>query len=237
MKFENIVTRTVALLSFLAVGCATVYQQLETGKLYKRDATVTINGRNYLGVVTVPKAPFYDFIVAPPGAIDLLILRTCHREYVAEKVDPGFLGIGGGKFRYHFVPVPGIEDVRVCPLRIDFFESAGEGRHSWAFIDFEQPDLGYTINAKLTCNGEVNIIRGVATCQNKVGLVQRLEVSEPIQFAPPMPESCAMPKRNGAAYEFTLSAGECLYHFRTQDNRLGRITFIGYTGVLIREGQ
>jgi hypothetical protein len=217
------------------VGCAATYQQLEPGRLYKRDAKIEISGKAYEGVVVVPRQSQYEFLVTPKGGIDLLILRTCHREYVAEKVDPGFMGIGGGQFKYSYKPVIGLEDTRVCPLRVDFFESSKEGRHSWAFVDFEHPE--YTVNGRLTCNGAITPFHGVAACQNKVGLIQRLDFLEPVQFAPPKPDSCNMPRKVNSSYELEVSLGECLYHFRTRDNRIGRFTMIGYEGILVREGQ
>ena len=126
----EMVFKVACLVLFFLSGCATVFQELEVGTLYRRDANVFINGQEHAGVVVVPQSSTgkYDFIVEPKGSIDLLILRTCHREYVAEKIDTGFLGLGGKKWKYTYYPMPGLEDIGFCPIRIDFFESAKEGR-------------------------------------------------------------------------------------------------------------
>lgn len=216
----------------LLSGCSSVQQQLEPNVFYKRDTVIGVNGQEYEGVVVIPNAASYELTIKPKGDIDLMLIRSCHREASFEKLSPGWFG--KNQFKYTYIPQNALETNRVCPLRIDIYESK-KGRHSWAFLDFEHPQ--YQVQAMLSCNGKDQNIRGVGVCQAGEGLVQRLRFMEPIRFAPPMPETCAKPKKVGDAYEFEISKGECLYHFDTQDRRLGRVTFIGYEGVLVREAQ
>ena len=215
------------------VGCATAHQQLDPKVEYKRDVGIEVNGRRYEGVVTVPYAKAYSFVLEPKGEIDLMLIRTCHRTYSVEKVSSGWFG--KNKFAYGYTPIEGLEDVRTCPIRLDVYESSKAGRHSWAFIDFENPL--YQIQAELTCDGSIRHVNGVGVCQAKKETVQRIRFSEAVRFAPPKPDHCSRPVRVNGAYEFLTSLGECLYHFDTKDGRLGRLTIIGFEGVLIREGQ
>lgn len=226
--------RSVLLLILgIVAGCSSVTQQLDPKLFYKRDIGIEINAKTYEGVVVVPRAEKYDLVLTPKGDIDLILLRTCHREYTAEKLSAGWFK--KDKFKYEYKPVPTLESDGVCPMRVDMYES-DPGRHSWAFIDFEHPD--YDLKAVLTCNGEISTINGVGVCQAKQTTIQRLRFTEPVQFAPPEPSTCQAPKKKpDGAYEWEVSLGECLYHARTREGRLARVTVIGYEGVLVREAQ
>ncbi len=221
----------LAFLAFLA-GCSSVQQTLDTKLFYKRDVEIEINQVKHEGVTVVPHSQRYDITLRPKGDLDLILLRTCHREYSGEKVSSGFLS--SKVFKYIYVPVPGVEDHGVCPLRVDVYESS-KGRHSWALIDFESPD--HTVTGQLTCNGEIRRFRGVSICQGKAGTIQHVEFDAPVRFAP-APNGCAAPKMiSPNVAELKLSLGECLFYFDTQSGQMGRLTTVGYEGVLVREGQ
>lgn len=228
----SVILAIVVFLTF--AGCAS-YQKLEPGVFYKRDIGIVINGQDFEGVVAVPYAKKYDITVAPKGNLDLALIRSCHREFTAEKQDKKFLwfNVGKGRFRYVYEPVPGIEDARVCPVRIDVYESS-KGRNSWAFLDFENPN--WKVPAILTCNGEIMRVNGVGVCQSKTNLVQKIQFLEPVRIEVPQTE-CSKPVYRDGAYEIKTSTGECLYVFDTKDGRIGRLTVIGYQGVLVREAQ
>jgi hypothetical protein len=219
-------------LCLLLSACST-YQTLTPGIYYKRDIEVTINSKVYEGVVVVPHAAQYEFKFSPKGDMDMIIIRSCQRTYAAEKQSGGFLGIGKRKeFTYIYSPQFPIESDRVCPLRADAYESGSEARHSWSFVDFESPN--WQIKYRLKCSDKVIDVNGVGVCQEMIDTTQRVEFGEPVRFAPSSP-GCSNPVSKGSmAYEFKLSEGECLYVFDTQDGRLGRLTMIGYKGVLLR---
>lgn len=231
-KANNIAVAAAGML--LLTSCASTNQVLEPNIFYKRDIGIEVNNRTYEGVVVVPKASRYSLLLRPKGKLDLVLVRSCHREFSGEKLSPGFLGMGGGAFKYEYVPTPGLEDVRVCPLRIEVYE-ATRGRHSWSLIDFEHES--YRLQYLLQCNGSVSRPNGVGVCQTKAGLLQRLTPDEPIRFAPPEPVGCALPMKKNGAYEFAATLGECLYQFDTREGKLGRLTVIAYDGVLVRETQ
>jgi hypothetical protein len=219
-------------------SCASVDQTLELGLQYRRDIGLTINGKSYDGVAVLPKASKYEITIAPPKAeISIVIFKTCHRD---KPFEPGTTGVlfwksGKDKYTYIYEPVPGLEDNRVCPLLIDVYDSKS-GKHAWAHIDFEHE--AYRVRATLTCDGEQRPINGVGLCQAKKETIQRIQFDEPVRFAPQEPGNCYPPKRSNGAYEIKATGKEkCLYHFDTQDGKLGRLTIVGYEGVLVRETQ
>lgn len=221
------------LLILLIAGCAE-YQVLEVDKYYKRDIGLEVNGKRYEGVTVIPRANKYEIIVKPKGNMDLILIRSCHREHSFEKKSKKFLWIklGENKFKYTYNPTPK-EREKACPLRVEVYE-AKNGRHSWALIDFEHPD--YQLPSRLTCNGEIRTPNGVAVCQAKAGLIQTIEFPEIVQFATP-DEGCVRPKFVDGAFDWQISKGECLYITTARDGRKHRMTAIGYEGVLVREGQ
>lgn len=213
-------------------ACSQVPQVLESDVFYKRDIEIQSGGAFQTGVAVVPFSESYNLIFKPKGEMDLMLVRTCHREFTAEKVASGWFS--KKEFRYTYTPVKGIEDERVCPLKVEAYES-DKGRHSWAFLDFSNPK--YTIPVALTCNGNEGYFQGVGVCQARVGTIQKIKFQEDIRFSTPMPQDCAMPHKRDDAFEFAVTKGECLYQFDTKDGRLGRLTVVGYEGVLVREIQ
>lgn len=218
---------------YLLAGCSSTSQVLEPGLFYKRDLSIEVNGQSHEGVVVVPRASQYEIVISPRGDADLLRIQSCHREESFEKISGGWFK--KNQFKYSYSPRPGLEDEGVCPLRIDVYE-AKPGRHSWALIEMEHPD--YTVSARLHCNGSTSVFNGVGVCQGKSDTIQKLEFMQEVRFAPPMPSSCSEPKKvDGLSWEFQMSYGECLFHFQTRDGRVGRLTTVGYTGLLVREAQ
>jgi len=205
---------------------------------YKRDIGIRVNDGWFLGVTVVPYSSEYSIELTPRGDMDLILLRTCHREFTVEKYkgSSGFIFWKSAKtFQYRYIPVPQLENRGVCPMRVDVYEEE-DGRHSWAFLDFEHPD--YTLRAELICNGEVVSVNGVGVCQAKSETVQAIRLMKPVRFAPPEPSGCSIPSRVGNHYEIDVSLGECLYTYDSEDGQLGRLTVIGYEGVLVRgDGQ
>lgn len=232
VEVKKVNTINMVVLIALLAGCSSVQQKLDPQVFYKRDIEIEINGEIHEGVTVVPQSDSYRFVFTPKGNIDLILLRTCHREFSGEKLSSGWFQ--KGKFKYEYKPVIGIEDSRVCPMRIDAYES-DKGRHSWALVEFEH--TSYRLQAELTCNGKVNLLRGVGVCQAKSGTVQRLRFFEPVRFSPPKPEQCGAPVKKGNWYEIEVTPGECLYHFDSKDGKIGRLTMVGYQGVLVREAQ
>lgn len=223
-------------LLLLLTGCSTVYQDLKTDIFYKRDLEATINGVYHKGISTLPLADNYDFVFEAPGEIEYMIIRTCHREEVYRPEDKkllGFIKIGKKEVAYLYEPTQKERD-ELCPLRVDVFDS-DTGQHSWMFNDFETPEL--TLGVDMVCNGKRFFKTSVAACQVRHGLVQVLRFMEPIRFAPPMPDICSVPLNLGDnEYEINVAPEECVYYAENQKGDRMRITFVGYSGLLVRGG-
>lgn len=221
---------------FLAVlslsGCAGVDQVLTPGVFYRRDLKLTIDGQDFEGVGVVAERPRYEIVISPKQDIDALLIKSCHRTISVEKISSGWFG--NGKFKYIYEPIPGLESGRVCPLRIDSYNSS-KGKHAWSFLDFRSS--AYAVSGTSICNGAVSRFQGAAVCQAHRDLVQKISFDEPIRFAPPSPSHCSIPKRVKDGYEYTPVTGECIYLFDTQSGKLGRLVVIGFEGVKIDETQ
>lgn len=234
MTNQPLSRKLLLFLPLLLASCSSVQQKLEPELFYKRDVGIEVNGEYFEGVTTVPYSKIYDITLVPPGDIDLMLIRTCHREYAVEKASRGW-GIFGKKkkFTYQYIPVAGIEDVRICPLRIEVYESE-KGRHSWALVEMENPK--YKIRYHMDCNGVQSVVNGTGVCQAREHSVQRVTFNEPVRFAPPS-AACQAPKKVNGSYEIAVVAGECPYVFDTESGAMGRLTVVGWQGVLIREAQ
>lgn len=238
MEFKKL---WACLIVLLLVGCAD-YQPLEPGVFYKRDMRFNVEGLGeFQGVSVLPKRDSYKFTIEPKeDSPDLLIVRSCHREDSFEKNQKSFLfiPIGKNKYEYTYVPVPGVENGRVCPLRGDaYHEGKNNSQHSWFFIDFLAPDDGYKIMGELTCNGAKEVNQGVAVCQVRKGLVETLQFYEEIRWASPKPSTCnKWVDKGNFRWELTVSSGECIYHAYNQQKDLFRITTIGFAGINLRRG-
>lgn len=224
------------LVALLLVGCAsTEFQKLDEKLFYKRDIAVTINGHVYDGVVTVPRAPEYRMKIEAPGDMDMVLFKSCAREDSGTVAKPGFFKFSSKRvIEYTYRPLEGLEDAMTCPLVIEAYD-AKNNQHSWAFIDFLHPN--YQVPFALDCNGrrsEPN--EGVGICQQKMGLIAMARFGEPIRFATPHGD-CPTPKKVGDyTYRWEVGRGECLYNFDTKDGRVGKMTIIGYEGILLRNG-
>lgn len=230
-------------------GCATVYQKMDPNLFYKRDIGIEINGKKYDGVVTIPHEQKYQLKLYPKGKLDLVLVRSCHRDETSEDIgSSGFLGLGGNKeFKYEFDPTPGMEDVPWgCPLRVEAYE-AEKGRHSWALITREHPDM--KLQATVFCNAEIRHMNGVQSCQARAGTIQKIVFADKkIQFAPvrslklkgelePYDADCGAMIGSGGLYEIIPGPGECVYSMRNEKNERGRFYMVGYEGVNVRSGK
>jgi hypothetical protein len=216
---------------------------MEPGTYYKRDMQIEIKGQGtYEGVSVAQRQPSYEIIIEPKDDDpDLIIIRSCHREDAYEKGETSFFffRLGSKKFKYVYTPIPKLETDRVCPLRGDAYHSDKDNsQHSWFFLDFENTEIGYKINAILTCNGTQKAINGVASCQAKIGLIQVVQFPERVMWATALPEGCNEPVHKGEnRYEIKLSLGECLYQAKNKEGSLFRLTTIGYEGIQLRRPQ
>jgi len=215
----------------LLSGCASVNQPMDSSKYFRRDIQILFAGKTFEGTAVLPSQSSYDIVLKPKADMDFLLIKSCHREMVAEKASGGGL-FSKNEYKYAYTPVPKIEGVGVCPVRIDALES-GSNQFSGAFIDFERDE--FKLPFFVACNGASVFANGVAVCQARMGTTQVVAFDFPVRFAPPMPATCSAPQFRGGRYEIDVSRGECSYMFDAQDKRAGRLTTLGYEGIVIRK--
>lgn len=230
----------VLFLSSLVACSTTQYQKLEKDTFYRRDLSITVNKKSFVGVVVIPKAESYAIDIKAVSDIDMALWRSCAREDSGNPEKPGWFIFKGSKdFNYQYTPNPGLEDTGTCPLRIDTFEKKNN-QHAWAFLEFEHPD--YVVSFEADCNGRRQTFNGVGACQHKAGLITRIHSDVELMFAPADPKSCPEVRRDATVksgkyvYRWEMGVGECLYHFKDVRNRRGKHIGIGYQGVLVRGG-
>jgi len=222
--------------AILASSCSTTqFQELDKRVFYKRDLTISVNGKSYEGVVTVPRETSYKIQIESEANVDMIIWRGCAREDSGTPKKPGLFNfLSQRKIYYTYTPQPGLEDLGTCPFRLEAYDST-KNQHGWAFLEFEHPN--YKVKFELDCNGRRAAFDGVGTCQQKAGLLMRAHFGERIDFAKPMPEGCPMPRYDvEGLYEWEAGPGECIYHFQNEKYELGKFIVIGYQGILIRGG-
>jgi hypothetical protein len=133
----------LAFLSLLLVSCSTL-QDLASPQIlkpdpkvvYRYDMKLTVNGVAASGVLVVRRAPKYDIEIESKQTMDLLTVKSCHREMVLENVNERY-GLFGTKRRNGKVGFsPQSLELIDCPLDLTGF-SKDTGKHSFGFIDFE----------------------------------------------------------------------------------------------------
>lgn len=240
-----------ALAAVLIAGCAQIYelipepkQQLKTGTTYKRDMIVEVNGVAAEGVMVAELHTSNQIHVVARGDLDMFSMKSCHREWTKEKawniteeVSSGLFGWGRRKIdktrevEFTYTPVKGIEDLGACPLELGGYSK--DGQHSWAIVDFKTPleELPITV----LCNGSKTKAKGVAICQARTGLMERVEFESDVIISPDT--GCELGVTEGKVFEFLQPRGVCVYRIQelTGAKRVGRLTLVGYEGILIRE--
>lgn len=212
-----------------ACSMPSIKQPVDVNTFYKRDMMLLVNGVSGQGVVMVPKADTYQISGRSAGNIDLLSMRTNHREIIQEAV-------GRTTFAQTYIPVIGIEDKTEdsspSVMEVAAFDK-GAGQNAWGLIDFEDPD---GVVATVKCNGSTSM--GNSTiCQAPAGLIQEIDFSEDMRNAADA-GSCnygGIPKI-GRKFQYVMPPRKCELIFTTMDgSRTHRHVSIGYEQVLLRK--
>jgi hypothetical protein len=222
MKDDGSMRQLIVVALLTITGCASVAQSLSPEVFYRRDIELTVNGSKFHGTAVVPQSKHYEIVARPPGDADMFVFTTCHREETGEKL--------GGKVKWGYTPVSGLEDIGGCPAMIGSYDK--DGKHSWAYIDFYTPEA--QLPAKLTCNGAATQANGVSLCQAKVGLTQEIIFQEPVRVHPDM--GCEIGEAtDGKTFTFPIRSGICVYAFMGDSGKVHRLTTLGYSKILIRK--
>lgn len=224
-------------LSIISCANAPTVQGPADGAIYKNDIKGTINGAPFDGVGVVPYSQSYDMKIVSRVDVDLLTVKSCHRDFSVESaIQLGWFQSKRG-YEYQYVPVQGIEDFGSCLVHIGAYNKA-DGQNAWGVIDFETP--GETLQAENQCNGSSQQTNGVSICQSEVGLIQELIFQTPVRMSTKVDPKCLItPPPDGLRWQYHVPSGECVMAFGeiNPPYRIHRHTSEGYTDILIRGEQ
>lgn len=246
----------LSMLPILFVGCSILdtigavfdvpepKQRLRVNEVnYRRD--MVVNGA--VGVLVLPHTAIQSqmtFHVEAMGDLDLFTITTCHRSWSKEAAWNITQIVKGGwwesdrkivkkrEVKFTLNLDKELEMDGDCPLELAGYSK--EGVHSWAFIDFEHPR--YALTADIRCNGQPQIAApGVAICQAREGLVQKIEFDVEVILSPD--GQCSVGAEKGSVFEFPMPSGDCVFLFREtkSPHREFKLTTLGYQSILIRQ--
>lgn len=216
MKFLLLILCQLVILS-----CeSTQSQQLKDDTIYKRD--ISINGVE--GLTVLPKQESYTINLKAFANIDMLVIRSCHREVSFYP--------NSSSFQYTYAPSKGLEDNAFCDVDIEAYNA--KGTHSFGHIIFSDPQ--FTEKGTLRCNGETKEQVGISACQAKAGLLQTLDFIYPMTLAPN--SQCKAPTtKDNKHWEFSPSLGLCSYIFANKNFtpvKYHLLVTFGYQSILVR---
>lgn len=231
---EKIVNLLLVL--YICTSCALPKNAVDTSTLYKLDMVMDINGKVFHGTAAPTRSDSYKIHIYAKGDLDLFTLETCHREEATESawnvVDKkGFFKRKvTNKREVIFTFKPNDLEKDMCSVMLGGYEMT-KGRHSWAFIDFQ--DKARSIYGTSLCNGKIVGNPSVSVCQSKVGLVQKISFSEDVIGA--CDDGCGLTKQMGKEFFIDTAKGYCACLFKAKDGRTHRLTTIGYDKILMRQ--
>lgn len=210
------------LAAFTSVSCGTTIKEPDPKVYYRRDIEIDYADKTYRGTAVLPRLNSYKLGFKSSGEMNLWILSSCHREVQKENV--------GYEHNYTYNPIAGLEDTAQCPLQIGGFDKH-YGKHSFGYISFENPEL--TLKASLTCNGESWQANGVAICQAREGLLQRIAFDRPVKVV--SSEKCDWHIQKSSDFMFPVKNRECQYLFESDDKQRFLLDTIGYEEIFLRK--
>lgn len=213
------------------ISCSLINQKLDPNIYYKRDIRLVINGVEFDGIAVPKKSDVYKIKVKARGIIDMITIRSCHREITYEEPSKGWFS-SGKTFEFEYRPIKGIEDGRGCYLDIGTYEKS-KGRHGWALIDFESAEE--TVKAELKCNGEKRAVGPVSICQAHSNTIQKIQFDHKVKVSPDSPKCSVMQSDDEMGYRYLIPPGECVYYFCDRLGYCHRHTTLGYDGLLVRK--
>jgi hypothetical protein len=237
----------LVLLSLLMVSCSTLQDLVapqtlkpDPKTIYRYDMKLSVNGVVGTGVLVVRKAAKYDIEIESKEAMDLLTIRSCHREMVIENVNEKYgWAIFGTKRRNGKVSfVPQTLELYDCPMELTGYSKA-TGKHSFGFINYENDED--KLPATLKCDGNVYQAMGVSACSSRYGLYQEIEFATKVVIYPELncPLSEVVEERMvGKRFIFPIIKGECHYVFKEEKgDKTHSLRTVGYQEILVRSAE
>lgn len=241
--------RLALILSLLFfVGCAsTTTETLDSSTFYKRDMIITDvdSGVSYEGVAVLPRREKYNLKLVAHGKLDLMTLTTCHREDalvrqwdITETETRRLFGKKIKKIEHPKEVTLDFElnefelDRAFCPISITALEQS-QGRHSWALIDYFNPNL-FSLNATLECNGNTDEVNGVAICQVREGLIEKITFKESVIADANDACLATLNTKTGQEFEIVLAKERCTFIFKNPERKRFKLTTVGYESIILR---
>lgn len=198
-----------------------------------------VEGVMYDGFATVPAQPRYIMHFKVPENTIYIVVHSCNRE------KPLPVTLKTTAVSYLYVPLASMEDEGACPLIVTAITATGQ--KIWGFIDFVYVNKGEPkeiLEATVFCNGMAYRAKGAFVCQARGatetsnGDIQKIGLAAEGVFATVGKNKalkgtpCNEPIKTGLTYyKMEVSAGICVYVFGTKDNKVFRLTMLGYKGV------
>jgi hypothetical protein len=213
------------LLGCIMIGCAgaSVAQDLEVSRKYKRELGITVNGLTGKGYVVSKKEPQYKISIKAPDQMDALLIQTCHREMLVEGA--------GREHTFTYIPAKGLEDVGSCTMRFSGVTKKRE-RITLGLVDFFS---GQDLKASISCSGTVTATDGVSVCQAPVGLWQEISFDEEVKFIEPSGSCATEIKSDGKSVKYKMPASDCVILFKGSSGRYHKANWLGFDDYVLKE--
>jgi hypothetical protein len=164
-----LVTAAILVMAALSSCASSVRLDGSSDVFYARNMTMEVNGMKFFGTGVVPRADRYEIKLKSEGKMDFLLVRSCHQSFKREDE--------GNDYKFTYVPVPGKEDNRACPLRFTGLEK-DKGRTAQGWLDFQDPRKQLPGCAQ--CNGQRICGPGVIACEAAEGALTGVSFDVPV---------------------------------------------------------
>ncbi len=211
------------LFTAFASSCVRNVQQINLEKSYRKDLSLVINSKPFVGVGEVARAEKYSITIKHQFRIDFLNIETCHRSISIQ--DAFFKKVlkNRKKFVYNYIPSNLEEN---CFLEVSIITK--KEPHAFGVIVFQSKD--YNLKSFLSCNGEYKQTDGTSICQSKIGLDQSIVFKGPRVS---VKGSCDIKRVNDFSFKYTMKKDYCIWVFKN-DRGVHRHYSFGYDQIILR---
>jgi hypothetical protein len=165
--------------------------------------------KNY--VIEIPMA-----LLSPEKPLKLFF-STCHRSFEVAGLQSKDV------WKYDYYPVVGLEDTGSCLVIMSVI--AESSITNIGVIDFNNDG---TLPLVAWCNGNLFIKTGVVFCQARESLMQSVRFNEPVRIASSGNCKAMEATKTPNMYEYQSVAGLCVYVFKSESGKYGRLTIRSY---------
>lgn len=218
------------LLSVFLIGCSQFQSKTEstTDPLYKNkaDIAITIGDQKFDGMAVTTLTGNMNIEIVSKAKLDVLIVSSCQRFETYEKLDSGWFGGAGKKFKYNYIPTK-IELGDKCPLYFQALDKSGVT--AWGYVAFKTTDK---LAAEVECNGKSYLSTGFTLCQTKNGFEQGLTFLKPVtKFT--ASAACGITQLSPTQFRVVPLVGFCNATF-TDGTDWHQLTLLGYEQAFVR---